>query len=504
MPDGSPLLEMRGVSKRFGATHALRDVSFEVGRGQVMALVGENGAGKSTLMKILAGAERPDAGAMQLDGASFRPQSPHEARTAGVAMIYQELTLAPDLNAVENVMLGQELHRGGWLRREAQRRLVREALAKLGHADLPLDRPVGELSTALQQIIEIARALVHRAKVVVFDEPTSSLTRHDAERLFEIVKSMSAAGIGVVYISHFLEEIRHVADRYTVLRDGRTVGGGAMAGVSERELVSLMVGRTVDELFPDVPHTAGEVLLEVAGLSGLDRPREATFSVRRGEILGVAGLVGAGRTELLRCLAGLDPVRRGTVRIAGNLTPAAPRDRLLAGIGFVSEDRKREGLAQSQSIEENLTLSRLAPYARCGWLNVGRRRAAASAWMRTLQVKSNRPGQPVSELSGGNQQKVAIARVLHQEADILLLDEPTRGIDVGTKSEIYRLMGQAAADGKAVIFVSSYLPELRAVCDRIAVMARGVLRETRPVDQWTDETIMACAVSADDDGKSTQ
>ncbi len=497
MTDAPPLLEMRGVSKSFGATRALRDVSFDVRGGEVMALVGENGAGKSTLMKVLSGAHTPDAGAMLLEGRAYRPQSPHEGRTAGVAMIYQELTLAPDLNAVENVMLGQERSRAGWIRGGEQRRRVREALTKLGHADLPLDRPVRTFSPALRQIIEIARALVHRARVVVFDEPTSSLTRHDAQRLFAIIRDMQSDGLAVVYISHFLEEIGAVADRYTVLRDGASVGSGSLVGVDHRQIVSLMVGRTVDELFPKVPHRPGDVLLEVRDLSGLRFPREAQLSVRRGEILGIAGLVGSGRTELLRCLAALDPVRGGQVRVAGASPAATPRARLRAGLGLVSEDRKGEGLAQSQSIEENLTLSRLQPYARCGWLNLRRRREAALEWMRRLQVKAASPGQCVAELSGGNQQKAAIARVLHQDADVLLLDEPTRGIDVGTKSEIYRRMGEAAAAGKAVVFVSSYLPELTAVCDRIAVMSRGRIRDVRPAELWTEESIMACAVGAD-------
>ena len=497
MTDAPPLLEMRGVSKSFGATRALRDVSFDVRGGEGMALVGENGAGKSTLMKVLSGAHAPDAGAMLLEGRAYRPPSPHEGRTAGVAMIYQELTLAPDLNAVENVMLGQERSRAGWIRGGEQRRRVREALTKLGHPDLPLDRPVRTLSPALRQIIEIARALVHRARVVVFDEPTSSLTRHDAQRLFAIIRDMKADGLAVVYISHFLEEIAAVADRYTVLRDGASVGSGSLAGVDQRQIVSLMVGRTVDELFPKVPHRPGDVLLEVRELSGLRYPREVRLAVHRGEILGIAGLVGSGRTELLRCLAALDPVLSGQVRVAGASPAATPRARLRAGLGLVSEDRKGEGLAQSQSIEENLTLSRLQPYARCGWLNLRRRREAAVEWMRRLQVKAASPGQCVAELSGGNQQKAAIARVLHQEADALLLDEPTRGIDVGTKSEIYRRMGEAAAAGKAVVFVSSYLPELTAVCDRIAVMSRGRIRDVRPAERWTEESIMACAVGAD-------
>ncbi|MBA4017449.1 MAG: sugar ABC transporter [Pirellula sp.] len=498
MSDASPLLAMQDIAKRFGATQALCNVSLEVRAGECMALIGENGAGKSTLMKVLAGAHAPDSGTILFAGRPFLPDSPHEARQAGVAMIYQELTLAPDLSVVDNVMLGQDRHRFGRLLAGEERKLVRDALTRLGHADLPLDKPVRTLSNALKQVVEIARALVQEARVVVFDEPTSSLTQHDARRLFQIIAGMKQSGIGVIYISHFLEEVRAVADRYTVLRDGSTVGTGRLSDVSEPQIVALMVGRSVEELFPQIPHLPGKTLLEIANLSGRRIPTGIDLTLRRGEILGVSGLVGAGRTEFLRCLAALDPVRSGEVRIAHNRLAATPRARLLAGLGLVSEDRKAEGLAQTQSIEDNLTLSRLQPYARFGMLHLGRRRAAAKHWMQRLQVKAAGPGQTISELSGGNQQKVAIARVLHQEAEVLLLDEPTRGIDVGTKSEIYRLMGELAAEGKAIIFVSSYLPELLAMCDRIAVMSRGRVRDVRPTAAWTEESIMAAAIQAEE------
>ena len=497
MDPATPLLTMHAISKRFGATQALARVDLEVGRGEVLALIGENGAGKSTLMKVLSGAHAADGGTMQLAGEPYAPANPHQARLAGVAMIYQELTLAPDLSVEDNVMLGQERRRGGWLLRGEQRRRVREALAMLGHGDLPLGTPVRQLSVGFQQVVEIARALVLEAKVIVFDEPTSSLSKHDVERLFAAIGRLKASGVAVIYISHFLEEIRQVADRYAVLRDGRTVGAGRLADVDQQQIVRLMVGRNVEDLFPHVPHQPGETLLSIDRLSGRKLPREATLEVRRGEILGVAGLVGAGRTELLRCLAALDPVRSGQLRIAGYSLPATPRARLKAGLGLVSENRKEEGLAQGLSIADNLTLNRLGGYSRLGFLNLGLRRRAVNEWMSRLAIKARRGEQEVRELSGGNQQKVALARVLHQEADVLLLDEPTRGIDVGTKAEIYRLIGEAAAQGKAVIFVSSYLPELLAVCDRVAVMARGRLRETRRASDWTEEQVLAVAVEAD-------
>jgi ribose transport system ATP-binding protein len=501
----SELLTMTGISKRFGATQALCDVSLSVPAGRVLALIGENGAGKSTLMKVLSGAHAPDSGIMHLQGEPYAPHGPHDARLAGVSMIYQELNLAPDLSVEDNIMLGQECRRG-WgpvrphgglalLDRTSQREKVRRALDLLGHPDLRPETIVGDLSIAVQQLVEIARALVSNSRVIVFDEPTSSLTRQDVEHLFAVITKLRNAGLGIVYISHFLEEIRRVCDCYAVLRDGRSVGTGELIDTTDSQIVSLMVGRGVAELFPVVPHEAGEVLMSIQNLSGAKMPQGVSLEIRRGEILGLSGLIGAGRTELLRCLFALDPVVSGAVKIAQYLPPESTRDRIRAGLGLVSEDRKTEGLAQSRSISDNMTYSRLQPYSRFGWLNLATRRTEVLQWMQRLQVKAASPEQTIGELSGGNQQKVAIARVLHQQADILLMDEPTRGIDVGTKSEIYRLMGELAADGKAIIFVSSYLTELMAVCDRIGVMSRGQLREVRPVRDWTEEAIMGVAVT---------
>jgi ribose transport system ATP-binding protein len=367
----------------------------------------------------------------------------------------------------------------------------------LGRADLPLGVPVRRLSVADQQVVEIARALASETKVIVFDEPTSSLTQHDVENLFRVIDKLKRSGIAVIYISHFLEEIRRIADRYTVLRDGAVAGSGQLAGTTESEIVALMVGRKVEELFPSVPHVAGEVVLSLAGLSGRKTPRDVSFELRRGEILGIAGLVGSGRTELLRCLLALDPVRRGRVRIGALEPRSTPHARILAGLGLVSEDRKGEGLAQRETIADNATYSRLTPYSRLGWLNLRARRTAVEDWMRRLNVKAHSAEQTVEQLSGGNQQKVALVRVLHQDADVLLLDEPTRGIDVGTKAEIYRLIASLAAEGKAVIFVSSYFAELLSVCDRVGVMARGQLREIRPAEQWTGSSILSCALGVE-------
>jgi ribose transport system ATP-binding protein len=486
---------MHDIGKQFGATRALQNVSIDLPAGSVMALLGENGAGKSTLMKILSGAYLPDSGTIALSGKVFRPGNPQEARQAGIAMIYQELNLAPDLSVEDNIMLGNESSRFGFVERSKQRPRIREALTLLGHPELKLATPVRQLSVAARQLVEIARALVHQARVIVFDEPTSSLTRSDVSHLFAIIRKLKASGIGIIYISHFLEEIRQVCDNYTVLRDGRVTGSGELAGTSEAEIVRLMVGRSVDELFPQVPHEPGETVVSIHDLSGKRAPKGVSLELRRGEILGIAGLVGSGRTELLRCLMGLDSVARGQIRPAGTIRAAAKKGKLF---GLVSEDRKGEGLAVMRSIADNITYGRLSRYARAGFINLRQRRAAVREWMQTLSVKARSPEQTVSDLSGGNQQKVAIARLLHLDVEVLLLDEPTRGIDVGTKAEIYRLIGEMAARGKSVLFVSSYFTELLAVCDRIAVMARGRWREIRPAAEWTEESLLQCAIGTEE------
>jgi len=491
-PPSNPLMHMEGVCKSFGVTRALHNVSFEVQRGHILALIGENGAGKSTLMKILNGVIPSDSGKMMLEGNVYQPRGPLDARANSVAMIFQELNLAPDLSVEDNIMLGQEVHRFGLLNRRQQKEKVRKALAWLGHEDIDPDCLVESLPVGAKQIVGIARALVMDAKLIVFDEPTSSLTEQDVQQLFRVIRRLKEQNIGVIYISHFLEEIRQVCDCYTVLRDGEVAGSGDLKEVTEDEIVTLMVGRSVSELFPNVEHEIGETLLTVDNISRDAKPKEVSLELRRGEILGIAGLVGAGRTEFLRAIYSLDPITEGSISVTGlSRLPQSPRGRIRHGFGFVSEDRKTEGLAQEMSIADNMTYSRLTPYSRLGWLNLPKRAKSVEHWMERVEVKAASQEAPVSTLSGGNQQKVAIARVLHQDAQLFLLDEPTRGIDVGTKSEIYRMIGELARDGKAVIFVSSYLPELMAVCDRIGVMARGRLTDIRDTSDWTEEEILA-------------
>jgi ribose transport system ATP-binding protein len=334
-------------------------------------------------------------------------------------------------------------------------------------------------------------------RLLVLDEPTSALTREDGQRLFLLVRRLRDRGVSVVYISHFLEEVELIADRFTVLRDGQSVAAGSVRDFSRDQIIEQMVGRSLTEQFPRIPHSIGDPVLRISRLSGVQLPHDVSLTLHRGEILGVAGIIGAGRTELLRCIFGLDEVRSGQVSVKTVSTShTSPAERIRQGVGLLSEDRKTEGLALDQSILDNLTYSRLKPYAPFGILNLARRRSAVDSWLQKLNVRFAGADQPVGELSGGNQQKVAIGRLLHQEADVLLLDEPTKGVDVGSKAEIYRLIGELAAQGKAVLFISSYLPELLGVCDRLAVMCRGRLGEARPVGEWEPEQVMAEAIGS--------
>jgi ribose transport system ATP-binding protein len=493
----TPRLLMSGVQKSFGATRALKNVSFSVAPGEVHALIGENGAGKSTLMKILSGAYRPDAGSIQLDGAPFVPQNPHHARDGGIAMIYQELNLAPHLSAEENILLGAEPSTLGWLNRRQRSETASRALAELHSDDIPLDAPVNQLSVARQQLVEIARALVAQPKVLVMDEPTSSLTQVDTENLFRAIERLRARGVSIVYISHFLEECQRLCQRYTVLRDGESVATGDMSATNVAELIRHMVGRELSENYPRTPHSLGEPVLEVKELRGELKPRRASFTLRAGEILGIAGLVGAGRTETLRTLFGLDRCRGGVVLVQGrDRTQASAAVRLEDGMGLLSENRKEEGLMLNRSLADNLTATRYETVSTAGFVSRSQQHRLTTEWIEKLQVRARDAAQPIGELSGGNQQKIALGRLLHHEAQVFLLDEPTRGIDVGSKAHIYRLMGELAAQGKSVVFVSSYLPELLSVCDTIAVMCRGVLGPARPVSDWTEHSIIAAAVGA--------
>jgi ribose transport system ATP-binding protein len=442
---------------------------------------------------VLSGAERPDAGTMEFDGAPYAPRDPREALGRGVAMIYQELTLAPDLTVAENLVLGREPSRFGLVDRAARKAIVDRVLAVLGHEDLTAERVVRTLGPGARQLVEIGRAIAFDAKLVVLDEPTSSLSAAEVRALDHVLARMRERGTSIVYITHFLEEVERLAARYTVLRDGRTVGKGEVAGTPASAIVAQMVGRDLEDIYPGASDTPpGAAVLSLDAIAGRPLPRRASLTLHRGEVLGLAGLVGAGRTELLRALFGLAPIATGTVTIAGVVrTDGSVPARIAQGLGLLCEDRKAEGVALDRPIADNVTLSR--EIARHGILQLRERDRAVRGWMEQLSIKAAGPEQRAGELSGGNQQKVALARLLQQDADVLLLDEPTRGIDVGSKAEIYARIAALRAAGKAVLLVSSYLPELLGVCDRIAVMRKGVLGEAKPVAEWSEASLLSAA-----------
>jgi ribose transport system ATP-binding protein len=488
--------DMRGIRKAFGATVALDGVDLAVAPGEICALVGQNGAGKSTLMAILSGALAPDAGSMTIDGRAYAPRSPIDARRAGVAMIYQELSLAPHLSVMENILLGAEPTRFGLVDFARMRAVAGDALAQLGHEDIDPDAPVSTLSVAAQQLVEIARALAIGCRVLVLDEPTSSLGLDDVKRLFALLHRLKAQGHAIVYISHFIEEVKAVADRFVVLRDGKNAGSGVTATTANEAIVALMVGTAPDQLFPRSERRAGDPMLEVDGLGA----GSVTFALRSGEILGIAGLLGAGRTRLMRTIFGLEAVTSGRVRVGAYRGAGAPPEPWQNGMGLLSEDRKSEGLALGLSVADNLTMTRLDPFGPGTLIFPARQRAAAARWIDRLDIRCAGPSQDAAQLSGGNQQKIAIARLLHHDVDVLLLDEPTRGIDVGSKAQIYKLIdalvASSAAKPKAVLMVSSYLPELLGMCDRIAVMRRGRLEPPQPAASLTEHDLMMQATGA--------
>lgn len=492
-------LSLSNISKRFGPTAALSGVHLRLDQGEVHALIGENGAGKSTLMKVLAGLLKPDTGRMEVEGAAYLPSSPLEARHRGIALIHQELSLFPHLSVAENIMMGIEPSSWGLLNADKLRAETSAVLSMFHHPEIKPESRVSNLSIAARQIVEICRAVAAQARFILMDEPTSSLQRDDVEHLFGLIRKFKSHGITVVYISHFLEEVREIADNFTVLRDGRSVATGKIDSVADDELITHMVGRRVDNLFPSRAAAAveKETVLEVRDLAAPPVLKSASFELRRGEILGIAGLMGSGRTNVARTIFGLDKSVSGSIKLKNQTRSATPAERLAQSVGYLSEDRKNEGLAITLSIADNVTITRFKSCSRFGWLNLSRQRSVAQEVVSSLAVKARDVEQPVTALSGGNQQKIALARLLHQEADILLLDEPTRGIDIGSKAQVYRTIAQCAGQGKAVLMISSYLPELFGMCDRLAVMSRGRLSPARPINEWTPESVMQAAIAGE-------
>jgi rhamnose transport system ATP-binding protein len=490
-----PLISLADVDKSFGAVAALRGVHLDLLPGEAHALVGENGAGKSTLVKLLAGVHTPDAGLITVDGAPVRFSGPGDARATGIAVIYQEPTLFPDLSVAENIFVGRQPLRGKGRRidSEAMRRRSEELFAQLG-VQLDPDRPARGLSIADQQLVEIAKALSFDARVLVMDEPTAALSGVEVDRLFGVVRSLRDGGTAVLFISHRFDEVFALCQRITVMRDGAWVSTDAIGDVTIDEVVRRMVGRSVSSLYPEATRTPGQVLLAVDGLTSHGVFSDISFQVRAGEIVALAGLVGAGRSEVIRAVFGVDPYDRGSVTVAGKrLRPHRPAAAIAAGLALVPEDRRQQGLVMELSVERNATLARLWALTRLGLLWPGAERRDAQSWTRRLFVKANALADPVSTLSGGNQQKVVLAKWLATSPRILLVDEPTRGIDVGTKAEVHHLLADLAAQGVAVLMVSSELPEVLGMADRVLVMHEGRLVATMPRADATEESVMFAA-----------
>lgn len=494
-----PLLEMRGIGKSFPGVRALSDVSLTLYAGEVLALVGENGAGKSTLMKILAGALRADHGTIAVDGTEVAIDSPYDAERLGIGMIYQEFNLVPQLNALQNIMLGSEPVRGFMLDEGAARERATAVLGELG-IELPLDRPARRLSVAQQQLIEIAKALSKRARIIVMDEPTAALTEREIDALFALIAHLKASGAGIIYISHRMEELPKIADRITVLRDGSLVETRAASQFSPAEVIRAMVGRPLDAHFPALDPVTPDaaVVLDVRELSRRPAIADISFAVHAGEIVGLAGLIGAGRTEIVRAIAGADVPDSGVVTIGGKRTfIRSPHDGIAAGIAFITEDRKGQGLVLGMSVRENITLAHLAQFVnREHLIAQAREEAAALKMIADLHVRTPSSEQLVRNLSGGNQQKVVLAKWLLGHARVFLFDEPTRGIDVGAKAEIYALMKALLENGAAIVMVSSELPEVLGMSHRILVVRDGRIVREFAREAATPDAVIAAATGA--------
>lgn len=498
MATATPLLQVAGLQKRYSVP-VLTDFSLELMAGEVHALVGSNGAGKSTFARILCGLTPPDGGQVRLGGQPSAPRSKQEAERAGIAMVMQELNVIGNLTVAENILLAHLPRRAGFVCRAELNTRAREALARVGLGDLDTALPAKSLGIGQQQLVEIAGALARECRLLILDEPTAALTDSETERLFENIRQLKARGVGVIYISHRMDEIRRIADRITVLRDGRRVATHEVAEVEPRLLVREMVGHDLPERPEAANRAAGAPALRVAHLCAGERVRDVSFKVGRGEILGLAGLIGSGRTETLRAIFGAAPRDAGEIYVGENDPPVrirTPADAVAAGIGMVPEDRKLDGLLLAQPIRVNTTLATLPRHASgAGWINASAERETTAGLQTRLDIRCASLEQVVGQLSGGNQQKVVIARWLARDCDVLLFDEPTRGIDVGAKDTIYQLLRDLAAEGKALVVVSSELTELMALCDRILVMSAGRVAAEFLPGQWSQEAITHAAFS---------
>ena len=487
-------LQIHGLRKAFGVTRALEFVNVALEAGEIHAVLGESGAGKSTLAGILGGVLCPDGGSVLLDGVEYAPQNPRAAHKAGVSLVGQSNVLAPALSVEENLMLGCEPHRAGWIRRDLRRATAGEALQSLCITDVSLDARVASLSTAARRRVEIARALASRPKLLVLDEPFSALEAADKHRLLAMLGEIAERGVSILYIGGSIDEARAFAHRYSVLRNGRTVAEGAMKELSRAALVQLMAGRETGFIYPRFSHYCGRTLLRVSALTADSGPRSVNLALREGEIFGLAGIAGAGRRSLLKVLSGVEPVRSGEIVLAGRrLASAGPATRLRAGIAMVGKERTNDDLFLNRTVAENLALTRLAEFGTFGFISNCRWRTSVADWLEKLRVRSRAFGQPVARLSRGERKKIAIGRLIHHRARVLLMDEPTAGLDQKTRMEIYGWFGELVSEGKSILVTAPYIPELLGMCDTIGVMRGGCLVEVRPAEAWTEPEILRIA-----------
>jgi ribose transport system ATP-binding protein len=489
------VLEMKDIVKRFPGVLAVNGGQLDLRPGEVHCLVGENGAGKSTLMKILAGAQPMDAGEIRLSGEPVHIYSPHHAQHLGISMIYQEFNLSPYLSVAENIFLGREprIGRTPFIDWSKMHRDARDILGRI-RVDLDVRKPVNECSVAQQQMVEIAKALSFNSKVIVMDEPSATLTDHELEALFDLIRGLKEEGIGMIYISHRLEEIFAIGDRVTVMRDGEYIATKAVADVDREYIIRMMVGRELTEEFPKEDFELGEEVVRVEGLTRTGAFEDVSFSLRKGEIVGLTGLVGAGRTEVARAIFGADRIDAGQIYLCNEpVAVRSPQDAIRQGIGLLTEDRKNQGLVLGMTVRENTSLANLKSLVKFLFVDRVRERAATDTYVKDLQIKTPSIEQAVQNLSGGNQQKVVLAKWLFTESRVLIFDEPTRGIDVGAKVEIYKLMNELVRQGVCILMISSELPEVLGMCDRVLVMHEGRLAGTLNRGEASQEAIMRLA-----------
>ena len=486
---------LRGIDKHFPGVHALKGVDFELSKGECVALLGENGAGKSTLIKVMGGAHRPDSGTIQLDGKEVSFHKPTDSLDAGIAIIYQEFNLVPGLSATENMFLGMEPSDYGWVRRSEEKRKAKEILARIG-ADVEPDTMCDQLTVAEKQLVEIAKALVRDARILVMDEPSAALTNQEVDKLYDLVDELKSQGIGIIYVSHRLEEVERLADRAVIMRDGARVGELNRDELDRKRIIEMMVGRSMDAEFPNHERSPGEVRLRAKNLIRGNKVKGISLEVRGGEILALTGLVGAGRTETVRLLFGADVRDSGTIELDGKaLNISSPSDAIEEGICLLTEDRKEQGLVLGLSVRENFGLPNLKAFSSYGLIDRKKELGEFKTYIDSISIKISGPDQLAGQLSGGNQQKVVLAKWLEKNAEILIFDEPTRGIDVGAKFEIYQWMNRLAEQGKGIIMISSELPEVLGMSDRIMVLKEGELMgEVANSPEVTQEQLMALAI----------